>query len=293
MGGSLHVWESPPERYPHLSLENPYLQGDEIINIQRILALLGYYKGDVDGIFGPQTAQSIEVFRQAAGLKKVPLVDEEFFFALARYYEAKLLPPAEALGQDVEDLFLVVVLGERTLYVMGGGEIQATYPVAIGKVSTPSPVGSWVIANKGIWSPGLGVHWLGLNVPWGNYGIHGTNQPYSIGQAASAGCIRMYNRDIKELYAQVEPGVRVFILRDSFSPPSPIPRRLSSGSGGSDVYLVQKRLRQLGYYDKKPDGVYGWWTQEAVKEMQKDNNLPVTGILEAHQFETLGFFPFE
>ena len=37
--------------------------------------------------------------------------------------------------------------------------------------------------------------WLGLNVPWGNFGIHGTLDPYSVGWASSHGCIRMNNND--------------------------------------------------------------------------------------------------
>ena len=46
------------------------------------------------------------------------------------------------------------------------------------------------------WGGGFGTRWLGLNVPWGIYGIHGTNQPWSIGTQASAGCIRMFNRHV-------------------------------------------------------------------------------------------------
>ncbi len=52
---------------------------------------------------------------------------------------------------------------------------------------------------------GFGSRWMGLNVPWGGkYGIHGTNQPGSIGFNASAGCIRMRNKDVEELYNLVE-----------------------------------------------------------------------------------------
>jgi lipoprotein-anchoring transpeptidase ErfK/SrfK len=44
------------------------------------------------------------------------------------------------------------------------------------------------------------------------YRIHGTNDVYSIGQATSAGCIRLYNQDSLDLYSRVEPGSRVVVL---------------------------------------------------------------------------------
>ena len=42
------------------------------------------------------------------------------------------------------------------------------------------------------------------------YGIHGTNQPWVIGTKASHGCIRMYNRDVLELFPQVPMGTMVY-----------------------------------------------------------------------------------
>jgi lipoprotein-anchoring transpeptidase ErfK/SrfK len=45
------------------------------------------------------------------------------------------------------------------------------------------------------------------------YRIHGTNQPWTIGQAMSSGCIRMANEDVKDLYDQVGIGTRVVVLR--------------------------------------------------------------------------------
>ena len=44
------------------------------------------------------------------------------------------------------------------------------------------------------------------------YRIHGTNQPWSIGQAVSSGCIRMLNAHISDLYDRVQPGARVIVV---------------------------------------------------------------------------------
>jgi LysM repeat protein len=87
-----------------------------------------------------------------------------------------------------------------------------TYPVGVGKSSTPTPIGSYKVINK-ILNPGgaLGSRWLGLSIPDGVYGIHGTNNPASIGGYVSNGCIRMHNRDVEELFPLVNVGAPVVI----------------------------------------------------------------------------------
>ena len=95
-------------------------------------------------------------------------------------------------------------------------QVFKVYPCAVGKSSTKSPVGEWRIIQKGTnWGGGFGTRWLGLNVPWGIYGIHGTNNPRSIGTAASAGCVRMQNRDVEEIYPWISVGTG-FLLSGPF-----------------------------------------------------------------------------
>jgi lipoprotein-anchoring transpeptidase ErfK/SrfK len=43
------------------------------------------------------------------------------------------------------------------------------------------------------------------------YRIHGTNEPYTIGQNVSSGCIRMMNADVTDLYERVSVGARVVV----------------------------------------------------------------------------------
>ena len=52
-----------------------------------------------------------------------------------------------------------------------------------------------------------------INLGWGTYRIHGTNKPNSIGSAASAGCFRMRNADVKDLFERVHVGAQVVVLR--------------------------------------------------------------------------------
>lgn len=91
------------------------------------------------------------------------------------------------------------------------GKLIKNYPIAIGKPSTPTPKGTFTIINKAH-NPGgpFGAKWLGLSIK--GYGIHGTNDPSSIGKAVSNGCIRTYNDNIIELYNTVPIGTTVRIL---------------------------------------------------------------------------------
>ncbi|WP_026677445.1 L,D-transpeptidase [Fictibacillus gelatini] len=98
----------------------------------------------------------------------------------------------------------------RQLSLFKEGKLVKQYPVGIGKMLTPTPVGTFTIINKSP-NPGgpFGVMWMGLSKP--HYGIHGTNNPSSIGKYVSHGCIRMYNHDVLELAHTVPIGTPVHI----------------------------------------------------------------------------------
>ena len=107
-------------------------------------------------------------------------------------------------------LNIVISRRAKTLSLYSNSNLIKSYPVAIGKPSTPTPVGTFTIVNKQL-NPGgpFGTRWMGLSKP--HYGIHGTNNPASIGTAASNGCIRMYNRDVEDLFNRVRVGTVVRI----------------------------------------------------------------------------------
>lgn len=103
------------------------------------------------------------------------------------------------------------------------------YPAAIGKDTSATPQGKFsvVVRTKNpMWSGGgytkpvqggspknpLGYRWIGLSVGKGSkYGIHGNNNPYSIGRGISKGCIRMINSDVNGLFDIVKNGTPVWI----------------------------------------------------------------------------------
>jgi lipoprotein-anchoring transpeptidase ErfK/SrfK len=113
---------------------------------------------------------------------------------------------------------IIVSLEDRKLALIEDGQVMKIYPVAVGKTTTPSPSGSFNVVNRvtnpTYYHPGkvipagttnpLGNRWIGLSQK--GYGIHGTNEPKSIGKAASHGCIRMAKKDLEELFEIVRPG---------------------------------------------------------------------------------------
>lgn len=119
---------------------------------------------------------------------------------------------------------IVVSLIDHKLALLENGKVVRIYRVAIGKPSTPSPTGTYTIADRvenptyyhhgEVVPPGpgnpVGNRWMGLNVR--GYGIHGTNVPSSIGKSVSHGCIRMGKADVEDLFSRVRVGDSVELI---------------------------------------------------------------------------------
>lgn len=189
--------------------------------------------------------------------------------------------------------FIYVDLNENTLYLIKNNEVYKSYPVAGGTKYTPSPLGTWKIISKANWGEGFGGSWMGFNVPWGKYGIHGTDEPWSIGKSQSKGCIRMYSKDAKELKRLVSIGTKVIITKGAYGPFGDGFRTLAPGAIGSDVYAVQEKLKELGYYSGWVDGKYGTTLQTAVAKFQKDKGLTKTKYIQIEFYKAMGIELFE
>ena len=191
--------------------------------------------------------------------------------------------------QPEESYDIIVYPRFHRLVVLKEGLKIRSYHVAVGNPSTPTPVGEYRIIFKGEnWGPSFGPRWLGLNVPWGNYGIHGTNKPHSIGQHLSHGCIRMRNEDIMKLYPMIPIGTRVTILGHILGDLNREPRDLAEGDVGGDVQLVQSRLMNAGYYNSVCDGKFKASTTRALKRFQQDHHLAVDGVVSKKVYIALG-----
>ena len=142
--------------------------------------------------------------------------------AMGQQAAAVQAAPVEAA--PVVKRVIVVSLEDKKLALVEDGQVKKVYTVAVGKPSTPSPTGTFTIARRvknptyshdgktvlpGPGNP-VGTRWMGLNIK--GYGIHGTNEPKSIGKAASHGCIRMAKKDLEEMYEMVSVGDSVELV---------------------------------------------------------------------------------
>ncbi len=109
--------------------------------------------------------------------------------------------------------------------VTDSGRFIKWYKVGVGEQSYKTPAGEYEIINKqvdptwfrpqgGVIQPGdpenaLGSRWMGIG---SSLGIHGTNEPDTIGFQKSAGCIRMFNHEVEELYKLITYGTRITII---------------------------------------------------------------------------------
>ncbi|MBI2914728.1 MAG: peptidoglycan-binding protein [Firmicutes bacterium] len=307
-----------------LSLTSPRMRGDDVTELQERLRLLGFFRGPVDGVFGPRTAKALMDLERSKGLRPTGTLRPDSWFIMATDEQKRRSgvwdpdPKSPALhpggGEDrtkaaVEPgrtvsqtavprpplpkpepaaVRIVVDVTKLSLTVYVQGQPQKTYPIAIGRWHTPTPVGEFTIVEKA-YSPGgaFGSRWMGLNVPWGGYGIHGTNVPWSIGSHASAGCIRMFNQDVEQVFALVPMGTRVEIV--GYEPEPTILRPpIRKGHTGKDVQFVQHLLRRALYDPGPADGWFGSDLEEALKELQILYGLPVTGTVTYNEAYVLG-----
>ena len=130
---------------------------------------------------------------------------------------------------------------------------------------------------------------MGLNVPWGQFGIHGTVYQSSLGWASSHGCIRMNNDEVAELFKIIPIGTKVTIIDGPYGPFGKGFRYLESGMYGSDVFEIQKKLKELGFFNENPNGKFGLATEQAIKKYCKAYNLYTRKTIDPELQKKMGF----
>jgi lipoprotein-anchoring transpeptidase ErfK/SrfK len=160
-----------------------------------------------------------------------------------KFFAVLVAAASEMAAESVPTRRLLVNIPARKMVLMEDGKILKMYSVAVGKRSTPSPTGTFYIASHvvnptyshagKVVGPGpgnpVGTRWMSIGFQ--GYGIHGTNHPESIGNAASHGCIRLRNHDVEELFQLVRVGDEVDLIAD----PTPEEARLFDESHADNL----------------------------------------------------------
>jgi lipoprotein-anchoring transpeptidase ErfK/SrfK len=157
------------------------------------------------------------------------------------FVAAGILAPASSVAREIVHFSgyapgtIVVKTSERRLYYVLDDGKAIRYPVGVGRAGKAWSGTAYIEAKyiKPGWSPpaeikrdkpalpdviagGSPRNPMGaaaLTLSQGQYAIHGTNAPASIGGFVSYGCIRMYNQDIMDLYGRVSSGTKVVVSR--------------------------------------------------------------------------------
>lgn len=140
-------------------------------------------------------------------------------------------PGLSSIG-DLEVSRLVINIPSRTLWVYAGDKIIRFFPVGVGRVGFSTPMGKFSVIRK-VMDPGwenpylasgemrlapgetnpLGTRWIGFyQKAGGEYGMHGTDNPESVGKFSSHGCVRLKVPDAEALFEMVEVGTPVEVV---------------------------------------------------------------------------------
>ncbi len=210
----------------------------------------------------------------------------------ASFRESKPVSAYETAGK--KQMLIWIDLDLKRLTVYENGAETAVFPIASGGGNTLSPIGVFHVVSR--FMPemsGFGTRFLGLDVPWGSYGIHGTNRPESIGQNASHGCIRLRVRDAEALYKMIPTGTKVVLEGGPYGPMNWGWRILREGDRGADVQQLQLRLIRHRFLFGRADGVFGPATRRAVMTARMAYSLPAGDMADAALQQRLGIALFE
>jgi lipoprotein-anchoring transpeptidase ErfK/SrfK len=183
-------------------------RGADVRSLTRRLKLEGVWRGRPIAHYTWRVERAVRAYQRAHGLKADGVARPDL---LERTW-----------GR------IVVVKHLFRVFAYRDGKLLASYPIAIGQPAYPSPTGTfhvvemirnptWIPPNSP-WAQGLepippgstnplGPRWIGTSAP--AVGLHGTPQDWTIGTAASHGCIRMHIPDVIKLFEQVRVGETV------------------------------------------------------------------------------------
>ncbi|MTH54805.1 L,D-transpeptidase family protein [Bacillus mangrovi] len=206
--------------------------------------------------------------------------------------------------------FIIINKSSNKLAYYENSQLKRVFKVGTGRSQSLTPEGKFRIVQKIVNRPyytgnipggdprnPLGNRWMGFNArgtSGSTYGIHGNNNPASIGGYVSSGCVRMYDNEVEWLFEQVPIHTAVIITSSGKSfdaiakaygystkpggNPDYAGVTLKKGSQGEAVAQLQRKLTSSGFSPGGIDGIFGSATDRAVRAFQKSRGLTVDGI---------------
>lgn len=201
--------------------------GEDVRQVRSALKQLGYAVNPESYIFDGELRNAIFEFQREHELGVDGFIGKETINVLNGRIVQKnvqVFSRTPSIAQaPTQGYWLIINKTSNTMLLLKGKSVLTKFHVATGKKADETPEGRFKIDNKvtdPVWKeiPGgvpenpLGRRWIGLNIEGGwIYGIHGTNNPKSIGTYASKGCIRMRNEDVEYIFQILGQGSPIWI----------------------------------------------------------------------------------
>ena len=166
-----------------------------VVALQQLLTATSFYRGDIDGIYGPRTRSAVVAVHKALDLPRTSA------WQLSDWYRLRAFPGPRLPRRDGEVERLEIDLNRQLLYLLSMDQVMAIIPISTGNCARyQNETGQWV---RAITPPGnfyfyrhydgWKTSYLGdLYRPWyfaGGYALHGSRQVPS--EPASHGCVRV------------------------------------------------------------------------------------------------------
>ncbi len=295
--GEASVWDAlkPAPQYTTLARGS---RGDAVRAIQQPLYDLGYYDYKVDGIFGPRTQWAVRLVQSDLGLRDDGIADADLqrtilsgrlsaydpYLPLARGNRGLRV---QLMQQRLRDLGYLAdaadrIFGPRTQKAVQ--LFQRENGLAVDESATretlrrlfsdlASPCSSYIDLYRG--DTGYRVRELNNRLRELYYLESAIGSAYT---AETASAVRVFQRTagLPETGAATIPVLKELFAEDAPEAPGYIPLR--RGDENDRVTALQKRLKELGYYDSRITGYYGRVTQDAVARFQQRAELKPTGV---------------
>ena len=283
--------------------------------LQERLAALGFYEGQITTGYYARTTSAVKAFQQHNALKVDGVAGKETWEAL--FSDSAVPASATPVPPTPVPYFIEVDVANQVTKVYTRDEndeftvLYRAFLCSTGTTGYPSDIGTWTLSGRRAlwaqfpkWGNGTAQYWTQINP---NIAFHSViYEEYdttklkvssfnALGRRASHGCIRLTVPDARWIYNNCGAGVQVWIHDDapkdpelvaaikpgsinpSKNPPETI-RKLSENSKGEDVYWLQMRLKELGFYAGTVTGVYRGGTISAVKAYRKSVGLSADGV---------------
>lgn len=291
-------------------------RGTYVVELQTMLKKLGYLSGAADGIFGSNTAAAVRAFQAANGLTADGVVGAKTWAALDKAVAPPAPPTPPTPPSTQRPTLRVGSTGQDVLYLQGALKLLGYYtgPLDGSFGSGTADAVKRFQLSRGLTADGVVGARTWDAITQALIGIPPTGTKPTLREGNTGDYVKVLQKRLKDFGYYTGPidgvfgrttteavkkfqtaakvtadgivGPQTWSLLDTLLPPVQRPT-LKEGDTGEGVIILQDKLKNKGYFSGSITGSFGPETTSAVKTFQRDNGLPVTGIVDTSTWDAL------